>query len=121
MSDSPQGEGWWLASDGKWYPPQSAQTKSQGSARAWWKKKRFIIPLALVALVVVVSAVGGEDKQSTSTTGATPAKESSTTVKRDESTTTVEAQLFPGRPDAQKKDRERNIGQAAEFSGYAQQ
>lgn len=24
MSDTPQGAGWWLASDGKWYPPQSA-------------------------------------------------------------------------------------------------
>jgi hypothetical protein len=25
MSDTSQGEGWWLASDGKWYPPESAQ------------------------------------------------------------------------------------------------
>lgn len=24
MSDTPQGEGWWLASDGKWYPPETA-------------------------------------------------------------------------------------------------
>ncbi len=24
MSDTSQGEGWWLASDGKWYPPESA-------------------------------------------------------------------------------------------------
>src|SRR5690348_7940984 len=23
MSDSQQGPGWWLASDGKWYPPQA--------------------------------------------------------------------------------------------------
>jgi len=23
MSDRPNGEGWWLASDGKWYPPES--------------------------------------------------------------------------------------------------
>ena len=23
MSDRSQGEGWWLASDGKWYPPES--------------------------------------------------------------------------------------------------
>lgn len=22
MSDAPQGEGWWQASDGRWYPPQ---------------------------------------------------------------------------------------------------
>lgn len=25
MSDVPQGEGWWLASDGRWYPPPSPQ------------------------------------------------------------------------------------------------
>jgi hypothetical protein len=24
MSDAPQGPDWWLASDGKWYPPSSA-------------------------------------------------------------------------------------------------
>lgn len=24
MSDTPVGPGWWLASDGKWYPPQAA-------------------------------------------------------------------------------------------------
>jgi hypothetical protein len=24
MSDTSQGEGWWLASDGKWYPPTAA-------------------------------------------------------------------------------------------------
>lgn len=23
MSDAPQGPGWWLASDGRWYPPES--------------------------------------------------------------------------------------------------
>ncbi len=26
MSDRPQGDDWWLASDGKWYPPQSRST-----------------------------------------------------------------------------------------------
>jgi hypothetical protein len=25
MSDTAQGQGWWLASDGKWYPPESAK------------------------------------------------------------------------------------------------
>src|SRR5271166_3766811 len=24
MSDTSQGEGWWLAGDGKWYPPETA-------------------------------------------------------------------------------------------------
>jgi TM2 domain-containing membrane protein YozV len=31
MSDTSQGEGWWLASDGKWYPPQPT---TPGSAPA---------------------------------------------------------------------------------------
>ena len=22
MSDKPEGPGWWIASDGKWYPPE---------------------------------------------------------------------------------------------------
>ncbi len=29
MSDTSQGEGWWLASDGKWYPPESAAPQPQ--------------------------------------------------------------------------------------------
>ncbi len=30
MSDTSQGEGWWLASDGKWYPPQPAASGLSG-------------------------------------------------------------------------------------------
>ena len=26
MSDTSQGPGWWQASDGKWYPPESSPT-----------------------------------------------------------------------------------------------
>ena len=32
MSDRPQGEGWWLASDGKWYPPESHPSAQQPAA-----------------------------------------------------------------------------------------
>lgn len=28
MSDTPQGTDWWMASDGKWYPPQAATSPS---------------------------------------------------------------------------------------------
>lgn len=31
MSDAPQGPGWWQASDGKWYPPESAPPPAGGS------------------------------------------------------------------------------------------
>jgi hypothetical protein len=32
MSDSPQGPGWWQASDGKWYPPEQAPGGGAGAA-----------------------------------------------------------------------------------------
>lgn len=32
MSDTPQGDGWWQASDGKWYPPQQAPGAAQQPA-----------------------------------------------------------------------------------------
>ena len=33
MSDAPQGEGWWQASDGKWYPPQDAPQPAAAPAQ----------------------------------------------------------------------------------------
>ncbi len=35
MSDRPQGEGWWLASDGKWYPPESRPAPPAPPAAPW--------------------------------------------------------------------------------------
>ena len=32
MSDTSQGEGWWLASDGKWYPPESSPAPAAPAA-----------------------------------------------------------------------------------------
>jgi Domain of unknown function (DUF4190) len=34
MSDSSQGPGWWLASDGRWYPPQTPPTPAPAPASA---------------------------------------------------------------------------------------
>lgn len=34
MSDTPQGEGWWQASDGKWYPPEQAPGTPSGYGAA---------------------------------------------------------------------------------------
>ena len=31
VSDSPQGPGWWQASDGKWYPPEQAPGGGAGA------------------------------------------------------------------------------------------
>lgn len=87
MSDTSQGTGWWLASDGKWYPPQppapppsyqdsrvqakaaSAQAKA---LRPWYRKKRFILPsLVLLVIIVAVAASGGKKTPPTSANGAT--------------------------------------------------
>ncbi|MBP1631753.1 MAG: zinc-ribbon protein [Acidobacteria bacterium] len=35
MGDRPQGEGWWLASDGKWYPPESRPAPPAPPAPPW--------------------------------------------------------------------------------------
>ena len=34
MSDSSQGEGWWIASDGKWYPPQAPSAPPAAAPQA---------------------------------------------------------------------------------------
>jgi hypothetical protein len=31
MSDTSQGEGWWVASDGKWYPPEPTEEEKAES------------------------------------------------------------------------------------------
>jgi hypothetical protein len=80
----------------------------------------------LVLLAGVVGAIAGgpdDDEQRTATrdegttTTAAPAEDpeptATTTVAPDEPAT-----LFPGRPDAQREDREANIGDAVELSGY---
>jgi hypothetical protein len=37
VSDQSQGQGWWLASDGKWYPPSSAgRGPVDASDQGWW-------------------------------------------------------------------------------------
>ena len=34
MSEAPQGDGWWLATDGRWYPPPEPVLDTAGSAAA---------------------------------------------------------------------------------------
>jgi hypothetical protein len=51
MSDQSQGPGWWIASDGKWYPPQSA------APAAAPKKRRTGLIVGVALAVVVVAGV----------------------------------------------------------------
>lgn len=85
MSDVSQGPGWWQASDGKWYPPESHPTAAvpppppvfpapttnaapdpaQGPTplvvvpkKPWWRRW-WVISAAVVLLIAVIGAVAG--------------------------------------------------------------
>jgi hypothetical protein len=57
MSDAPQGEGWWQASDLKWYPPAS----STPSRRRWVLPAVLLVVVAMVAAGTVVLVTGGDE------------------------------------------------------------
>jgi hypothetical protein len=102
MSDTPQAPGWWQASDGKWYPPQSQQAPPPPKKGGGCLKAMGLAALGFVGLIVliaVVAAAGGGKKAS-------------------EDSPAQATRLFPGRPDAQPDDQERNIGESARLSGY---
>lgn len=95
MSDTSQGEGWWLASDGKWYPPEQSTTPPPlqqtpgGSVTAppapaappnqpppasssdndgkppIWKRRWFLITAAVIAVIVVISAIASDPEDDT--------------------------------------------------------
>jgi len=75
MSDTSQGDGWWLASDDKWYPPQPTQPQSPELDKPLWRRiatrKIWILPVwAYVLVALVVSAAlggGGTTDQQTAT------------------------------------------------------
>lgn len=81
------------------------------SMRPWYKKKRFIIPLAFVALIVVGSLAGGGGDDN----DAQPLGGSDSTAQGGK---VEEERLYADRPDAQREDQERQIGQGATLSGY---
>lgn len=60
MSDTQQGPGWWVASDGKWYPPQPwpQQTQKKGGARGCLAALGVaaLVAILLVAVVAIVAA-----------------------------------------------------------------
>lgn len=116
MSDQSQGPGWWLASDGKWYPPESApasappppelpygaEPASDGPAlpaRAWRRYRAWPlwgqIATAFVLLVAVTAPFTSTDdaKQVSSSEEASPETTTTrkTTTTTEEPTTTTEA------------------------------
>lgn len=65
MSDTPQGEGWWQASDLKWYPPRDGAGGSRSDAKR--RGPRWLLPAALMVVVALIAAgvtfvvAGGDD------------------------------------------------------------
>lgn len=57
MSDSPQGPGWWQASDGRWYPPQPASYAPVPPQPPPKSNKGCLTVLAIVGVLVVLSVI----------------------------------------------------------------
>jgi hypothetical protein len=64
MSDTPQGEGWWQASDGKYYPPEQAPVGGGGTAGpavdigtalsyGWNKFIKYLGQIVVIVLVIL--------------------------------------------------------------------
>jgi hypothetical protein len=59
MSNAPQESGWWLASDGKWYPP-STRADGRGATRTEARPESDVIRRVLMGvLVALVLLLGG--------------------------------------------------------------
>ncbi len=83
MADTSQGDGWWLASDGKWYPPESAAggrpLPPEGGALGdgaeergkspWWKRRWVQITGAVFAALVIIGALSGDPDDEPSADG----------------------------------------------------
>ncbi len=98
--------GYWQASDGNWYPPQGQapappnlppQRRKRGGCFKWFGIAIIAI-IAIIVIAVVATGGGGDDDT--------------------DGDASEEQDLFGTRPDEKEDDKERNIGDSAELSGY---
>lgn len=113
MSDVPGGQGWWQASDGKWYPPQQPPAPQFTQPQ----KKHTVLKVigGVFVLIIVLGIIGaalGSDTDGTSQ--GTSGDSSETTVKPAD----TKRDIYPNRPDKQKDDHEAAIGEEVRLSGY---
>ena len=78
-ADTPQGPDWWVATDGKWYPPPRTLQQPYGADGApvtetptpvykrWW----FWAAAAAVVLIVIIAATASASKKNNASTSAT--------------------------------------------------
>ncbi len=103
MSDSSQGDGWWQASDGKWYAPETTPNPTvsnpQGSPKArnpwrrfrgWpmWAQILSWVVLAFILLIIIGVVAGGGDDKSGNATGTSSPSVSPAPTTADSSATT---------------------------------
>jgi nitric oxide reductase large subunit len=90
MSDTPQGPGWWQASDGKWYPPQQApgvgygtpasDTTGKSTAALVCSILSFVVCPVILAVVGLVLA--SQAKQEVLAQGGDPSRDSTAKAAR---------------------------------------
>ena len=105
MSDQSGGPGWWLASDGRWYPPQPDPTMQtplatavvdEPSSSPWWKRSVPLWSLVLAGLIGIVLGAASAPSDDGKPESAANAEELTTTTeeptastRRSTTTTTV--------------------------------
>jgi hypothetical protein len=114
MSDQSGGPGWWLASDGKWYPPQPSQvppdpTPESMPARVWHRYRAWPLWVQIIVGLLILGAVSApftsrdadpqnvsssdEQAEETTTTHRRPTP-SSTTTRPPTTTTTIDPNIL---------------------------
>jgi hypothetical protein len=113
MSDMSQGEGWWQASDGKWYPPETHPNFGGGTVQpgpapdaevakpnlwrrfrslALWKQVvAWVVAVFIIIFVIAGVAGGGNNKKNVSTASPT----TPVTTGKATTTTTVARTVAP--------------------------
>jgi hypothetical protein len=125
MADTSQGEGWWQASDGKWYAPQAAgmpgpppDAKKKGGCLKWGA-----IGLGAIVVLVILAAVlgGGGDSTDDATNVESNAPGTTATESTDAAPAATAAPKSSGKCGADYPDKQKNDqcpGQSIDISGY---
>lgn len=107
MSDTPQGPGWWQASDGKWYPPQAGAAAPPPPQKKGGCLKVGLILFGIFAVLgigaIAMIAVAGNKVVD---------------ELEDLEVATENAPVDPDNPDAQEEDQNVAIGQEVRLAGY---
>lgn len=86
VSDTSPGEGWWQASDGKWYPPEAspastlppapspppaaASPPAKNKKKPLWRRRWFVVVAALLVIMVIASIASSSGEDDTDAAGS---------------------------------------------------